>query len=364
MKIEKIDNTLENDTTMVETNNHIEASNGAIDSVPESEEYFFEGTEKLLEVWFSSSAPHLQSDLTSIPRCKWEALLKIVNCEILSEVSSLESVAYLLTESSMFVSKEKIILKTCGRTTLLQAVSPLLMLVKEECSMDVVVDVFYSHKNYLRPDLQPQTYQHFDLEVEVLNNTFKDASAYVMGRLNKDCWYVYTLNHCRISKPDQTIEIMMMDVDVGVMEMFTKADGVTAKKLTMKSGIADIFADALIDDWLFEPCGYSMNALIPNGSYFTIHVTPEEKFSYVSFETNVPQSSYKDVVSKVTSIFKPNKFMVTLLANEESPAYPVDFKQDTHLPHYQRSEYQYSEMKNYNLNYALYRSCSASSTFK
>ena len=42
------------------------------------------------------------------------------------------------SESSMFVTKRRFILKTCGTTTLLLAIEPLLKLVKEECGFDTV----------------------------------------------------------------------------------------------------------------------------------------------------------------------------------------------------------------------------------
>ena len=38
----------------------------------------------------------------------------------------------------MFVTERRFILKTCGTTTLLLAVQPLLQLVKEECGFDTV----------------------------------------------------------------------------------------------------------------------------------------------------------------------------------------------------------------------------------
>lgn len=48
----------------------------------------------------------------------------------------------------------------------------------------------------------------------------------------------------------------------------------------------------------------------------TIHITPEPGFSYVSFETNVPQSSYKDVIQRVINTFQPGNFAMTIFANE------------------------------------------------
>ena len=49
----------------------------------------------------------------------------------------------------MFVSERRFILKTCGTTTLLLAIEPLLKLVKEECGLDsVAVCILYCSTNY------------------------------------------------------------------------------------------------------------------------------------------------------------------------------------------------------------------------
>jgi len=55
-----------------------------------------------------------------------------------------------------------------------------------------------------------------------------------------------------------------------------------------------------------------MNGLLPDGHYFTIHITPEPEFSYVSFETNVPSKQYKEIIHKVLRIFNPGKFTTTI----------------------------------------------------
>lgn len=50
----------------------------------------------------------------------------------------------------------------------------------------------------------------------------------------------------------------------------------------------------------------------------TIHITPEPDFSYVSFETNIPKSSYKEVIQRVLEVFRPAKFVLTVFANKVS----------------------------------------------
>lgn len=65
---------------------------------------------------------------------------------------------------------------------------------------------------------------------------------------------------------------------------FVRGPGfVSAAATTASSGIGALLVGAAIDDYVFEPCGYSMNAL-DGAAFTTIHVTPEEDFSYASVE--------------------------------------------------------------------------------
>ena len=47
----------------------------------------------------------------------------------------------------------------------------------------------------------------------------------------------------------------------------------------------------------------------------TIHITPEPEFSYVSFESNIPLTSYLGVIQRVLDTFMPGKFILTIFAN-------------------------------------------------
>jgi len=57
----------------------------------------------------------------------------------------------------------------------------------------------------------------------------------------------------------------------------------------------------------------------------TIHITPENKFSYVSFETNVALSNYRKLINQVINTFKPGKFIVTIFANKVSGWVNLEF---------------------------------------
>ena len=81
--------------------------------------------------------------------------------------------------------------------------------------------------------------------------------------------------------------------------------------LTSVTGIGDLLPGVKVDDWAFEPCGYSMNGLRER-YYYTIHVTPESGFSYASFETNDPQYREPKWVERIASAFQPTALTLTL----------------------------------------------------
>jgi S-adenosylmethionine decarboxylase len=111
--------------------------------------------------------------------------------------------------------------------------------------------------------------------------------------------------------------------------------GVHGQSLSHALGIDNIFPPHLtqLDAYVFNPCGYSSNALLtwqdPQDSmrsgegYYTIHVTPEAGWSYASFECNVPLSTsstnkpndipdLETLVKRVVDIFQPGKISLTL----------------------------------------------------
>ena len=68
----------------------------------------------------SDSDENQDGDLRRIPRCEWDNLVKSVNAQILSVIQNDDIQAFLLSESSLLVSKRRVIIKTCGTTKCLQ----------------------------------------------------------------------------------------------------------------------------------------------------------------------------------------------------------------------------------------------------
>nr|CAD7195761.1 unnamed protein product [Timema douglasi] len=407
------------------------------------------------------------------------------------------------SESSMFITQHRFILKTCGTTTPLQCLQPLLLLVEQYAGFDDVKEVFYSRKNFKRPELQMNPYQAFEQEVSLLNTYFQgigkveleevnphlrggrvenhvgkttpsspdrdsnldlhvlssrakhdsrvsqlhhrdgaksgpqkkrrvictnslcsvslaqptletvllrasgdvehvgmggkeqfyklaersgqsavssrisfffflwarlwrremnleplqsnvrqcrdvvwsyslllrrvnwdqdDGLAYCLGSQDKECWYLYTWssrdvggNEEEVRGPDQTLEILMSELDPMVMSIFTREESSSAAEATQ-------------------------------GCYMTIHITPEPEFSYVSFECNVPQASYKEVISRVLETFQPGKFVLTVFANKASVASdaPQELQKIPAFGDWLRHDMQYCRLQNYDFIYAFY----------
>jgi len=145
--------------------------------------------------------------------------------------------------------------------------------------------------------------------------------------------------------PDFTLEILMSKLSAPARRPFFVTEDTAAapepratdpsphhsrgQSISKTIGIADLFPASLtiLDAYAFEPCGYSSNALIRHGSgegYYTIHVTPEEGWSYASFECNVPVSTtahesqeesmpdLQTLIQRVVKIFQPGHLTVTL----------------------------------------------------
>lgn len=330
---------------------------------------FFEGVEKLMEIWFPKSLKEGEpGDARAITRQQWEKILESVNCKILDEVQHEGHTAYLLSESSLFVSQHRIILKTCGTTLCLQALPLILELAKGVCGFETISDFFYSRKNFMKPDRQPHMHKSFQAEIEFLDKIIEGFSAaYCLGRLNGDCWFLYTLNNIPneiyhgIKSPDQTLELLMMDLDQNEMQKFRKFDengGVKCPvRFTKESGIAGIFFGSKVSAEFFDPCGYSVNGLLGKDLYWTIHVTPEPEFSYVSFETNVPKENYSDVLANILKIFKPGRFTMTIFVNYLSivDCSVWEDRSGPHIHGYRCDDRQVAQLKDYSLFYTNYK---------
>ncbi|KAM0842020.1 hypothetical protein ACQ4PT_058631 [Festuca glaucescens] len=284
----------------------------------------FEGYEKRLEITFSEAPVFVDPKgrgLRALSRAQIDSVLDLAKCTIVSELSNKDFDSYVLSESSLFVYPYKAVIKTCGTTKLLLAI-PRILELAEELSLPLAA-VKYSRGTFIFPEAQPSPHKNFSDEVAFLNGYFgglkSGGNAYVIGDPAKpgQKWHVYYATQ-QPEQPVVNLEMCMTGLDKKKASVFfkTSAEGHTscAKEMTKLSGISDIVPEMEICDFDFEPCGYSMNAI--HGSAFsTIHVTPEDGFSYASYEVmglDPASMSYGELVKRVLRSFGPQEFSVAV----------------------------------------------------
>jgi len=231
------------------------------------------------------------------------------------------------------------------------------------------------------PERQLGPHREWKDEVSFLDAIFPNGAAYTVGKVNGDHWLLYMTNpgdigvngesvpsspnafplpHCHSRDEeneknqtmptvepespftqDYTIEILMSNLSPEAREPFfldscadapSETPSIIGRTLSSTIGISDLFPPDLttLDAYAFTPCGYSSNALLKSTGddhggegYYTIHVTPEEGWSYASFECNVPlstspSSSAQDIpdlqtlIRRVVDIFQPGRLSLTL----------------------------------------------------
>jgi len=300
----------------------------------------FEGPEKRLEIDFKHN-PATINGLRDIPQSTWQEMLDYAKCTIISHTQNEYFDAFVLSESSLFVYPYKIMVKTCGTTTLL-ACLPKLLEIAQTCDLSVEF-VMFSRKNYLFPDKQGQLHNHWDNEVSYLNTIF-DGNSYILGPMSSDHTYLYLADysdHSRIITPEKTLEIMMHKLDAGVAAQFYRRDDQGDKDKF--PGVNELIDDSETDEFNFTPCGYSMNGLAKQ-AYSTIHVTPEAICSYASFETNLSLPCYNKLIAAVLALFKPGTFTVTFFS-EKATAVPRNSPFSIDIEGYVMKHKTYSELE-------------------
>lgn len=299
----------------------------------------FEGPEKRLEIDFKFLTNDRPLGLRAISQDQWQQMLSLAKCTIISCKSNDDFDSYVLSESSLFVFPTKIMIKTCGTTVLLNTI-PKILEYANECELQTEF-VMFSRKNFLFPSEQNYPHSDWQSEVEVLNKTF-DGTAYVLGPLTKEHWYLYIADyhdHTEEARSETTLEIMMHQLDRECAERFYKRKGTADDEKF--PGIADLLPGSETDEFNFTPCGYSMNGLRGN-DYYTIHVTPEPQCSYASFETNA-NCNYAKLVTQVTNIFGPGSFTLTFFREKKGPR--VDNFNSFEIPGYHLTHKTFSELE-------------------
>jgi S-adenosylmethionine decarboxylase len=258
----------------------------------------FEGSEKKVEIIVDSGLSSLRGRVDL-----WPKVVRQCGAEILSKKSGCLCDAYLLSESSLFVYDHSMIMITCGQTSLINSVLEVLKVI----DLKWVKLLVYERKNELFPHLQSTT---FEQDTTLLQELMPGKVFYFGDKGGNQVKLFHLETDFHPVEKDMTVEILMHGLSPGILPLFHKQKSIDT--LRRETGICEILPGFLTDDYLFDPCGYSMNG-IRKHAYFTSHVTPEPEYSYASFETNFYfNDNINQTLDRVIDLFQPSRFAVVL----------------------------------------------------
>jgi len=275
---------------------------------------FFEGSEKKVELVIKSTSLSLIHDINDD---FWHSLVQQAGAQILSCITSSECKAFILSESSLFIWHNRFILLTCGVTNLIDSVQYFC----EKLGSDSIDYLIYQRKNEYYSYAQPSC---FIDDVNTLKNIYIAGKALRFGDMDSHHTFLfYTLpdelfNQLPDSKFDKLLskqsvtkakgvcyELLGYHISQSATNMFTKQN-ITTDEIRVFLQLDTLLPGFTIDDHIFYPYGYSVNAIKEN-KYFTIHVTPQKESSFVSVESNINLIELSPIIIEV---FEPKAFDV------------------------------------------------------
>ncbi len=266
---------------------------------------FFEGTEKKFELVVDPALPSFREHGHSY----WTDVARSAGAEVLSRLSNDRCNAYLLSDTSLLVYDHSVIMMTCGCSSLHNAVLEILEAVPAERVRRLV----YKRKHEIFPHDQPTSF--FD-DVSILNERLP-GRAYQFGHEDEHHLYVFHLDRDRAADTaGTTVEVLMHGLGDGVGGNFRLSHRPTTPEVREATGVDRVIPGFEVDDHLFVPNGYSLNA-IREGEYFAVHVTPEEACSYASFETNHRfGGDLEPILGRLLRIFRPRSYDLILYGDD------------------------------------------------
>jgi S-adenosylmethionine decarboxylase len=296
---------------------------------------FFEGPEKKLEVVVTPDFPPLRS----LGDEAWQRIVEAAGAKVISVLRSEHCDAYLLSESSLFVFDDWFVLITCGQTTLVDAVPELLRCIPKES----IAFLVYERKSEHFPEHQPTTFYE---DARRLGSMLPGRALRFGDEHGRYVQMFHTTRPYTPEKNDPTLEVLMHVIDQDVAEQFASTRVPTDTSFAAWSGIDAVLPGFTTSEHVFNPPGYSLNA-VRGEEYYTFHVTPEETGSYVSFETNYDFRGHPGgLVGSIVELFRPRAFDVVTFVPEAEPELPVaGYQLGDHVVHavngYRVSYFQY-----------------------
>jgi len=265
---------------------------------------FYEGTEKRLVI--STKGLNLFDFTDSF----WSDLVAHSGAEVLSSIANTKVKAYLLSESSLFVWQDKLILITCGNTQLVKAA----LFVQQQFTKQHINTLLFQRHQALKPQLQRSNFQQDTLLLEKQfkgqNMHWRDGyqgDLFVFGEVSANS--IITQSIYMLHGLNSTFANTLQT------KILVKKAVLTALKLNLlfDHPLADDLLDGssrlsnlIIDHYSFSPKGYSLNAIC-GADYITLHLTPEKMSTYLSIESSFSKQRCANFINHLQQLFLPSK---------------------------------------------------------
>lgn len=283
----------------------------------------YEGTEKKLELLLNGSLGHGRYYADAC----WHRIVEACGARILSTMHATQLDAYLLSESSLFVWDDRIVMMTCGDTRVVAALPELIRFV----GASRIACVLYERKNAVWPETQTWT---FEDDVRFLRS-FLPGARYRLGPLEGDhIQLYYGAETVFDATMDITLQLLMHDLQPAAAALFQLPENINETGAAVPQ-VTGLFPAMQTDFYFFSPTGFSMNG-IDGSRYIALHVTPQTGGSYASFATNLPHADFPELLSQLLRLFRPARFSLMVAGSEKRLA-------DSVLPVFATADMQYQE---------------------
>lgn len=247
---------------------------------------FYEGTEKRLEI---TVAEH---DLLLLPESFWQRMVSQAGACILSKIENSHLSAYLLSESSLFVWKNSLLMITCGNTHLVKAAQ----FFQKEMTKDNIQSLLFHRHQPLQPESQISNFKQDSIQ---LNAQLQGVTQHWQGKYQGDLFLFGNISSDYSHK-----QILMLHGLTGSFAKKLQQGTACTGQIELKLALEKFFPQLIIDQFTFTPKGYSLNA-ITGRDYLTIHITPEKLSAYLSLESSFNEDNLAPFMKHLVCLFSP-----------------------------------------------------------
>ncbi len=250
---------------------------------------FYEGTEKRLEICVK------QFNLFTFTDDFWQKMVQQANAFIISEIKNKQLKAYLLSESSLFIWQDRLLLITCGSTHLVRAAQFFQNRIGREHIQSLL---FHRHQAQL-PALQKSS---FAQDTVILKTHLQGETKHWQGNYRGDLFIFGEATNGAV----KSRQILMLHGLCGEFASSLQSGAAGEQLIESRLSLLRFFPCLQIDQFTFTPKGYSLNA-IADGHYLTIHITPEKLSTYLSLESSFATPEITPFIEHLHSLFQPQQ---------------------------------------------------------